>query len=169
VQQAVAQLLGFGNGQRAVQEQQAGPGEQVAGNADELDPTRLMLSWWDGRWPSPVTGLELGELTGRGVGGEGLEPPAVGVGEGGLRTEVGRFHPTSTLVPSGRPAAVRSPSQPVSSATLEPWRSSPSASIAGGHACSGSARIACCTAAVMVNATENRRSRPLGADPPQIS
>jgi len=37
-QQPTAQLLGFGGRERAVQEQQPGPGEQVAGEADELDP-----------------------------------------------------------------------------------------------------------------------------------
>jgi hypothetical protein len=37
-----------------------------------------------------VAGLEVGELPGRGVDGEGLEPPSVGVGERqlGLRGEV---------------------------------------------------------------------------------
>jgi len=38
VQQPVAPLFGFGSGQSAVHEQQPGPGEQVAGEADELDP-----------------------------------------------------------------------------------------------------------------------------------
>jgi len=108
-----------------------------------------------------VAGLEVGELTGGGVGGEGLEAPAVGVGEGELRSGMWSFpRRTRTRVPSGQPAAVRLPSQPVSSATSAPSRSSPSASIAWVQACLGSARIAACTAAVMVNPTENRRSRP---------
>ena len=55
-----------------------------------------------GRWPwrsgsgprpgvGPVPGFEVGELTGRGVGGEGWEAPTVVVGEAQLRTGVGPF------------------------------------------------------------------------------
>ncbi len=39
----------------------------------------------------PVPGFEVGELTGRGVGGEGWEAPTVVVGEAQLRTGVGPF------------------------------------------------------------------------------
>ncbi len=62
----------------------------------------MILSWLVGVFVLPVFPalplvgvspcvLEVGELTGGGVGGEGLEPPAVGVGEGELRSGMWSF------------------------------------------------------------------------------
>lgn len=51
---SVAQFLGFGGGQIAVQQEDAGPGEKVDRRKAELSQVALTRKWRDGKRPKPV-------------------------------------------------------------------------------------------------------------------
>jgi len=68
-----------------------------------------------------VPGLEVGELADFGVGGEGLEPPAAGVGERELRPGMGSF-PANDDPHAGRPGRPTRPATATRRATPPPTR-----------------------------------------------
>lgn len=100
VQQPVTQQPGLDPGQFAVEQGGLGPGEQVAGGQGQLQPAGIERELPGRRMVQPgvlgsadpvldpsagaVPGLQLGQLEADGVGGEGLEPLALRVGEAQL-------------------------------------------------------------------------------------
>src|ERR671918_285287 len=107
VQQAVAEAFGFGPGEVAVEGEQPGPGEQVAGDEGELNPSLVdgeggggqvgqpsvfgVADATLGTAASPVEGFEVGDVVVGQVGNAVLVAVPVDVGEGELGAGVGVF------------------------------------------------------------------------------
>jgi hypothetical protein len=101
----------------------------------------------------------VGQLPDTGVGGEGLEPVAVDVAEGQLRTGVRPFTADNDPDALG-PAGGREAGQLGHVGTVADVSVGVDRRLARGHPQSGRARIAACTRSVMVNPTENCTSSP---------
>jgi hypothetical protein len=161
MQQSVAQPLGLGLGELAVEQQRLGPDDQVVREPHDLQPRlveRELLERELGQAGVLVVAdpvLDVGVLTVAAlddrdvlivlVGEDRLEAVAVVVGERQLRAGCGRSRPTISLDPSGQEdRSTRS----VISATSPLARSLPSWSSARTQASSGICRIAARTCSV---------------------
>jgi hypothetical protein len=168
MQQPVAQRLGLGHGQVAVQQQYLGPGGEILGGKDQLQPDAVAPPQVEGEVGQAGSlggadavldpgALAVPQLQGAQirvglVGEEDLEAVPVKVvkrswapGWGSSRRQIAR-------VPTGQEWR---PIQPVSSHTSAPWRTWPSPSIAGVQAAAGWARTASRTWASIGMPTEN--------------
>ena len=168
VQQPVAQRLGLGHGERAVQQQRLGPAGEVLGGQDQLQP--------DGVAAPPVE-RQVAQPGGLGGADAVLDPGALAVaqlqparsGSGWSVRKTWKRWPSWSVKRSWAPGwassrrqIARVPAgqvcrsiQPVSSHTSAPWRAWPSASTAGVQAGSGWARIASRTWASIGMPSEN--------------
>ena len=152
-----------------VEGQGLGPGQQIGGERDDLDPEPVLGVAVEGQVPQPgvlqgadavvaagalaVPDLECGQRPAGslGVGGEAGDAPAVVVGQPQLGAGMQALAAAIARVPAGmlgpnradkRVGLVRVGIQPVSSATSAPSRGSPSPSTAARQACSGMVSIA---------------------------
>jgi hypothetical protein len=121
VQQAVAQRRGLGLGEVVVDRVGLGPGDRVHRGQDKLNPCRVDSELRRGQpleaqvlgiadavlnpsmWA--VTGLQVRELSGFGVGVKGLKAPPVVVGEAELASGVWLCTAHDHSDPEGHPAA----------------------------------------------------------------
>jgi hypothetical protein len=155
VQQPVAQRLGLGDGEGAVEQQRLGPAGEVWGGQDQLQPDGVAAQQVEGEVAQPgglggadavldpsalaVPQLQPGDVGIGLVGEEDLEAVPVVVAEAQLGAGVGVLSSADRPVPAGQ---VCRSIQPVSSQTSALGRTWPEGSIAGVQAGSGWARIA---------------------------
>ena len=171
VQKGVTQTLGLGPGQFALEHQTLGEGDEVLGQADQLDPAGVVGEVAEGQVAqpgvfgttdavldagmAPVAGFEVGDVGVGRVGDEDLVAPAGRVKEVELGAVVGSSRRTMARVPSGQ----RERSRSVSSATSAPSRISQSAVMASVHAVFGRAKMASRTAFRISKPMENSMPR----------
>ena len=118
-EQAQAEPLGLPAAGVAGQGEHLGPGQQLAGQRDDLAPDLVLGDALQRQVPQPgvlgvpdavlaprpppVPQLQVSELAFLRVGGEGGEPVPVDVGEPQLRAGCGRSLRTMTRIPAGQP------------------------------------------------------------------
>jgi len=188
VQQAVAQRLRFGDGDRGLvcEQRGLGPGDQVDRGQRACQP-RLVdreLPGWEmadaGVFPAAdpvldagvgaVPGIEPVVLPDRGARRErGVAVAVGGFEQVELRPGVGCSRRTMTRIPAGYFASVAAGSSPVSSATPAPSRGSLLASIAGVQARAGSARIASRSRSVIAQPTLKSAATKDSSSPPMCA